>query len=259
MTERAKPATHIARHTNEAIYVRDTDLVQDLIGKVSFTEMMYFQITGRRPTCAQTALLDAVMVTLMEHGLTPSVIATRMIYISAPEALQSAVAAGLLGVGSTFIGTMENAGRLIDEILAAPEDEDARALSIARRHREGRLPLPGFGHHLHKPDDPRSPRLLALCEEHGTPGRHVRALRCLSSAIDQVYGRHITINATGAIAAVLGEIGFPAEVMRGVAVVSRAAGLVGHILEEHREPAARYMWELVEHEVPYEPQPGDEP
>jgi citrate synthase len=199
------------------------------------------------------------MVTLMEHGLTPSVIATRMVYISAPEALQSAVAAGLLGVGSTFIGTMENAGKLIDEILTAPEGEETRALAIARRHREGKQPLPGFGHHLHKPDDPRSPRLLALCEQHAMPGRHVRALRTLSSAIDQVYGRHITINATGAIAAVLGEIGFPAEVMRGVAVVSRAAGLVGHILEERREPAARHMWELIEHEVPYQAQRGEEP
>jgi citrate synthase len=258
MSEPAKPRTHIAYHTNEAIYVRDTDLVQDLIGKVSFTEMMLFQITGRRPTPAQTALLDAVMVTLMEHGLTPSVIATRMIAISAPEALQSAVAAGLLGVGSTFIGTMENAARLIDEVLSAPEGEDVRALAIARRYRESKQALPGFGHHLHKPDDPRSPRLLALCEQHGTPGRHVRALQTLSSAIDQVYGRHITINATGAIAAVLGEIGFPAEVMRGVAVVSRAAGLVGHILEERREPAARHMWELIEQEVKYEAQRGEE-
>ena len=253
MATTPEPKTHIAYHTNEAIYVRDVDLVKDLIGKVSFTEMMFFQITGTRPSPAQVALLDAVLVTLMEHGFTPSVIATRMIYISAPEALQSAVAAGLLGVGSTFVGTMENAAKLLDEILSAPEGEEARAKAIATRYRETRQPLPGFGHHLHKPDDPRSPRLIALAQEYKTPGHHIRALKTLSAAIDAVYGRHITINATGAIAAVLGEIGFPQEVMRGVAVVSRAAGLVGHILEEQREPAARFIWDLAEHQVPYEP------
>jgi citrate synthase len=218
--------------------------------------MMLFQITGRRPTPAQVALLDAVLVTLMEHGLTPSVIATRMIYVSAPEALQSAVAAGLLGVGSTFIGTMENAAKLLDEILAAPEGQAAQARAIAQRYRESRAPLPGFGHHLHKPDDPRSARLIALAQQHGTPGNHIRALKALAAAVDEVYGRHITINATGAIAAVLGEIGFPSEVMRGVAVVSRAAGLVGHILEERKVPAARFIWDLAEHEVPYEPTDG---
>lgn len=250
MKSRAK--THIAYHTNEAIYVRGVDLVNDLIGKVSFTEMMFFQITGRHPTRAHVVLLDAAMVTLMEHGITPSVIATRMVYISAPEAMQSAVAAGLLAVGSTFVGTMELAIKLIDEVLNSSEGEEVAAHAIAQRHRASRQALPGFGHHLHKPDDPRSARLLALAEEQGTAGHHVRALRTLSKAIDQVYGRHITINATGAVAALLGEIGFPREVMRGVAVVSRAAGLVGHILEEHNEPAARQMWEALEHDITYE-------
>jgi citrate synthase len=253
MSASSSPKTHIAYHTNETIYIRGVDLIDELIGKVSFTEMMFFQITGKRPTRAQTSVLDAVLVTLMEHGLTPSAIATRLIYISAPEALQSAVAAGLLGVGSTFVGTMENAARLIEEIRSAPDGEEARARAIAERYRESRQPLPGFGHHLHKPDDPRPARLFAVARDHDVPGDHIRALQILSSAIDQVYGRHITINATGAIAAVLGEIGFPQEVMRGVAVVSRAAGLVGHILEEQREPAARHMWETIEREVPYEP------
>src|SRR5690349_7654952 len=113
MAEASRPATHIAYHTNEAIFVRGASLIEDLIGKLTFTEMMFLQITGQRPTRAQTAVLDAVMVTLMEHGLTPSAIVTRLIYMSAPEALQSAVAAGLLGVASTFVGTMENAAKLI--------------------------------------------------------------------------------------------------------------------------------------------------
>jgi citrate synthase len=251
MSADSRPATHIAYHTDEAIVVRGADLIEELIGQLTFTEMMFLQITGIKPTAAQTAVLDAVLVTLMEHGLTPSAIVSRLIYMSAPEAMQSAVAAGLLGVASTFVGTMENAALLIDEVLSAPEGEASRAHAIATRYRQTRKPLPGFGHHLHKPDDPRPARLFAVAREHGVPGRHIRALQVLSRAIDEVYARHITINATGAIAAVLGEIGFPQSVMRGVAVVSRAAGLVGHIYEEQREPAARHVWEVVEREVPY--------
>ncbi len=257
MTRSAKPpATRIARHTPDAIYVREANLVEELIGKLSFTEMMYFQLMGKRPSAAQTRILDAVLVTLMEHGLTPSVIAARMVYDSSPESLQSAVAAGLLCVGSTFVGTMEGCAKLLEEMLAAPEGEAARARSIAERHRAAKTPLPGFGHPIHKPDDPRSPRLLALAEEAGVPGRHVRALRALAAEVDAVYGRHITINATGAIAALLAEIGIPQPVMRGVAMVSRAAGLVGHIREEQLDPAARYIWERVEEQIPYRSDPA---
>lgn len=247
----AKPTTKIAHHTANAITIRGASLVDELIGKLTFTEMMYFQLLGERPTSAQTKILDAVLVTLMEHGLTPSVIAARMIYDSCPEAVQAAVAAGILGVGSTFIGTMEGCAKNLEEILAAPEGEAARAKSIARRFRDAKQPIPGFGHPHHKPDDPRSPRLLAIAGEAGVPGRHIRALRLLAAEVDAAWGRHLTINATGAIAALLGEIGVPQEVMRGIAVVSRAAGLVGHIREEQLEPSARHIWDVVVENIPY--------
>ncbi|MDH4189767.1 MAG: citryl-CoA lyase [Betaproteobacteria bacterium] len=253
----SSPVTRIARHTREAIYVREANLVDDLIGKLTFTEMIYFQLMGRRPTAAQTRILDAVLVTLMEHGLTPSVIATRMVYDSCPEAIQAAVAAGLLAVGSTFVGTMEGCAALIEEIRAAPEGEAARARAIAERHRGAKLPLPGFGHPLHKPDDPRSPRLLQLAEDAGLAGNHIRALRALAAQVDSVYGRHITINATGAVAALLGEIEIPPAVMRGIAVVSRSAGLVGHIREEQLDPAARHMWRLIDEQLPYRADPAE--
>ena len=246
------PTTAISRSDEHSIFVRGADLVHELIGQLTFTQMFYFQVTGRRPTAAQTALLDAVMVTLMEHGITPSVIATRLIYHSAPENLQGAVAAGLLGVGSTFIGTMEGCAALLDEIRAAPEGAAARALEIAKTHRRERKPVHGFGHPFHKPDDPRSVRLLDLAARHGLASTHVAALHELSAAVDEVYGRHITINATGASAALLGEIGLPQSIMRGVAVTSRAAGLVGHILEEQQRPSARHIWHLAESGIPYD-------
>jgi citrate synthase len=245
------PTTKIARHTTEAIYVRGANLVDDLIGKLTFTEMMYFQLLGTRPTPAQAKILDAVLVTLMEHGITPSTIVSRLIYDSSPESVQAAVAAGLLGVGSTFVGTMEGCAANIEEILSAPEGEAARAKVIAQRVRAAKQPIPGFGHPHHKPDDPRSPRLLAIADEAGVPGRHIRALRLLAKEVDAAWGRHLTINATGAVAALLGEIGVPREVMRGIAVVSRSAGLVGHIREEQLDPSARFMWDKVSETIPY--------
>jgi len=251
MNTRATPTTEICTADETSITIRGKSLVDDLMGHLSFTEMMLFQLTGQRPTRSQTVLLDAVLVTLMEHGFTPSAIVTRLIYDSAPEALQSAVAAGLLGVGSTFIGTMEGCAVLIDEMLQAPEGVQARAAQIATRFREQRKPLHGFGHPYHRPDDPRPARLFEIASQQGVAGRHIAALKALSVEVDRVYGRHITINATGAIAAVLGEIGIPQPVMRGIAVVSRAAGLVGHILEERERPAARFIWDAVEDGIPY--------
>ena len=258
MKPTSSPTTRLCTHDTESITVRGTDLVNDLIGELTFTEMTYFAITGRRPTRAQTRILDAVLVTLMEHGLTPSAIAARMIYGSTPESLQASVSAGLLAVGSVFVGTMEGCAALIERLLAA-SDTDAAAREIADEYRTARKPIPGFGHHMHKPDDPRTPKLFALAEAEGVSGDHIAALRTLSAAVDERFGKHLTINATGAIAALLGEIEFPASVMRGVAVISRSAGLVAHIAEEQRTPSMRYMWELVEEGVPYDatPDSGD--
>ncbi len=251
MTANIKPTTRLCTHSSDAITVRGADLVDELIGELTFTEMTYFAITGRRPTPAQTRILDAVLVTLMEHGLTPSTIAARMVYASTPESLQAGVSAGLLAVGSVFVGTMEGCAALIARILAAPDGE-AAARDIADEYRRMRKPIPGFGHHMHKPDDPRTPKLFALAQSQGVPGKHIAALTTLSAAVDERFGKHITVNATGAIGALLGEIDFPAPVMRGVAVISRSAGLVAHIAEEQQRPSMRYMWDVVEAAVPYE-------
>lgn len=250
------PVTRLCTHTLTSLHYRDANLVDDLMGKKTFTEVMLMQILGRTPRPVDLRITDVVLIVLMEHGLTPSAIATRLIYMSAPENLQGAVSAGLLAVGSSFVGTMENCSRLLDRILAA-SDPDAEALAIARQHREAKTPTPGFGHHLHKPVDPRAYKLLALARaEPELAGRHIRALEALSRAVDQVSGRPITLNATGAVAALLGEIGVPTNVMRGFAVISRAAGLVAHIVEEQQSPSGRFIWDTVEHAIPYVGQGG---
>ena len=245
------PTTAIARHSADSIHVREQDLVNELIGEVSFTDMMFLQLMGQRPTPLQSKVLDAVLVTLMEHGFTPSSIVARQIYDSTPEAMQSAIAAGILGVGGTFIGTMEGAAILIEDLLSQPQRMRERATEIVQAHVRGRLPMPGFGHPFHKPDDPRSPKLFQVARRHGAAGRHIDALATLSEEVDKAFGKHLTINVTGAVAAVLGEIGVPQKIMRGIAVVSRAAGLVGHIHEEQNKPSARFVWDLVNKNVPY--------
>jgi citrate synthase len=245
------PVTRLCTHTLTSLHYRDADLVEDLMGKRSFTEVMLMQILGRTPRPVDLRITDVVLIVLMEHGLTPSAIATRLIYMSAPENLQGAVSAGLLAVGSSFVGTMENCSRLLDRITAAA-DPDAEALAIAREHKATKSAMPGFGHHLHKPVDPRAYKLLELGRaESELAGDKIRALETLSKAVDDVAGRPITINATGAVAALLGEIGVPTNVMRGFAVISRAAGLVAHIVEEQQSPSGRFIWDTVEHAIPY--------
>lgn len=250
-TSAATPVTSLCSHTLTSLHYRNANLVEDLMGKKTFTEVMLMQILNRAPRGVDLRITDAVLIVLMEHGLTPSAIATRLIYMSAPENLQGAVSAGLLAVGSSFVGTMENCSRLLDRISAAA-DPETEALEIARHYKGLKNPVPGFGHHLHKPVDPRAYKLLEMGRaEAELKGDKIRALETLAKAVDTVAGRPITINATGAVAALLGEIGVPTGVMRGFAVISRAAGLVAHIVEEQQSPSGRFIWDTIEHAIPF--------
>lgn len=249
--DKPRPVTRICHSTEQDVFVRGKSLTGELIGKVGFVPMLYLQILGREPTPGQAAMLDACLVTIMEHGLTPTAIATRMTYTSAPESLQGAVAAGLASVGSLFVGTMEGCAALLARIVAA-QDANAETSAIVREHRSAGRRLPGFGHPLHKPDDPRTPVLLAVADEHGIAAAHVEALHRLATEVDAAYGRHITVNATGAIAATLADCGIPPEIMRGFALIARCAGLVGHVREEQTNPAMAALWHAAEQAVPYD-------
>lgn len=245
------PVTRLCSHTLTSLHYRDADLVEDLMGKKSFTEVMLMQILGRPIRPVDVRIADVVLVVMMEHGLTPSSIATRLVYMSAPENLQGAVAAGLMAVGSQFVGTVENCARLLDRIRLGDRPA-TEATTIAQEFREGRHAIPGFGHHLHKPVDPRAYKLLELAEaEPELVGDRIAALRMLSVAVDHAYGRPITINATGAVAALLGEIGIATDLMRGFSVMGRAAGLVAHVAEEQASPSGRFIWDTVEHAIPF--------
>jgi citrate synthase len=187
----------------------------------------------------------------MEHGLTPSAVATRLTYGSAPEAMQGAVAAGLLGVGSVFVGASETCAKILARIVAAP-DGVAEAKAIVDESRAAGTRLPGFGHPIHRPVDPRTVALFALARAQGAFGVHCVALEQLSAAVDAASGRAIPVNATGAIAALVADAGLPVEILRGIALISRCAGLVAHVREEQTSPAMRTLWEAADAAVPYE-------
>lgn len=125
--------------------------------------------------------------------------------------------------------------------------EDAAA--IMTRHREARWPVPGIGHPIHKSEDPRTARLFKMAPEHGFAGRHVALMQAVAAEARVRLKRPITINATGAIGAIMTEMDFDWRLCRGVAVIGRAVGLVGHIAEELRNQIARALWERTEAEV----------
>mgnify|MGYP005821690869 CR=1 FL=1 len=244
--------THIATFDETSITWRGRDLVNELLGRHGFIEVLYFLVCGRMPTATETRVLDACMVTLMEHGITPHAIVTRLVADCNPNQVQIAMAAGLTCTGDVFAGTMDACGRILEAGLSE-HDPLAYAQKVVAEHRARRAPMPGFGHNLHKPDDPRSPRLFAIAREAGVKGDAIALLETLSTEVDRSYGRHLTINATGALAALLLEIGIPVPVMRCLSVTSRAAGLSAHIGEEVATHSGRRIWQLVEENFTYAP------
>jgi citrate synthase len=250
------PTTSLCTSSADDILVRGRSLPRELMGHVGFSQMLFFVVLGRMPTDDQAALVDACLVTLMEHGLTPTAVSTRLTYTSAPEAMQGAVAAGLLSVGSLFVGTVEGNAALLHRIVES-DDAAAEARAIVAEHRAAGRHVPGFGHPIHKPVDPRTERLRELSTAHGG-GLHWPALDALDAAIAEARGgRRLPPNATAAVAAVLSDCGVPPEIMRGFALVSRCGGLVGHIHEEQHRPAMRALWHGAESAVPYA-SPDDE-
>jgi len=254
MPERETPTTALCRHTLTSIHYRDKNLVEELLGSdVDFAKVMSEHILARELSSAELRIVNAILIAIMEHGLTPSAIATREIYMSAPENLQGAVAAGLMGVGSQFVGTIENNAVLLAQLVALPDEETRRekAREIIAVHKTRKILLPGFGHHLHKPEDPRAQRLIEMGREAGFERGFLDNLELLGEEIDAVFAKHVPINATGATAALMGEMNVPVKLMRGFAVISRAAGLVAHIAEEQQRPTGRFIWDLVDKSVPY--------
>lgn len=254
--KKSRGKTAICYKTRDQVIVRGLDLCRDLIGKVGFSEFFLFLLTGVRPTPALVKLVDASMVAIAEHGLVPSVQAARMTLHAAPDALQGAVAAGLLGAGSVMFGTSENAGRVLADIVATVTTRkktlDQAVFEKLTQIRQAKEPLPGFGHRTHSNGDPRATRLLEYAGELGVSGAHCEALREIARQVEKVFGRKLLPNIQSAIPAVLLDGGFPAEVLRGVSIVARAAGLIAHLAEENLRPISNDLWYSAEAAIDYD-------
>jgi citrate synthase len=246
-----QPTTAISKFNEGGATIRGYDLVSELIGHISFSEMIYLYVMGTRPTAEAAAMFDAILVTMVDHGV-PAGLTARLTLRSAPESLQGAVAAGLLGVGSQYGGVMENAGQFLQQIvhnqLDLPQIED-----IVRTKRAAKEAVPGFGHPDFRPIDPRAQRLLDMATTQGLAGEHVAALKQLSQAVDAVVGKPVTINVTGAIGAILADMGLPPRIMRGISLIARTPGLVGQLKEEMDNPIADHFQGIARRDVTYAP------
>lgn len=248
--------TWIGGSTADAITVAARDLPSEIMGRLTLTELTYLLVTRRDPTPGERRMLDAVLVSLADHGLTPSALAARLTYTGAPEAIQGAIAAGLLGAGSVFLGPTGDTAEFLSDALnahatGAGDFDDVTLLEIARTAVDARRALhrrvPGLGHPVHKKTDPRTPRLYELAAAEGVLGPHLRLLRLVASVHEARTGRHLPINGAGAGGAALVDIGVPPQAVRGVVLIARTAGLVAHLVEEAGHPLGMPLWLEVEH------------
>jgi len=245
--------TSLGISTKDTISLMGQDLAQDLIGKVGFGELAFRLITLQEPTAGQLRVFEAVLAALADHGFTPTAIAARLTYLSAPEALQGALAAGLLGGGSRFLGVAEDTARFLRQVLSRvgelPIDDagwDALATKAVAAHQGF---IPGLGHHLHKDGDPRTPVLIGVARQAEQYGPHL----ALFEAIGRVAPKRLPLNGAGTAGAALADIGIPTELCRGVVLLARCAGLLGHLAEEMRRPIAREIFDTVESNATYQP------
>ena len=269
MSERPEYRTALGASSLESITLLGTDLARDVMGSVGFGELAFWLATQRRPTPGETRVFEAVLAALADHGFTPTAIVTRLTWLSAPDSVQGALAAGLLGGGSRFLGVTEDCGRFLHDVLSGvegplPTDDagwDALALETVRARREARLFVPGLGHHVHKDGDPRTPRLFEIAAEEGLVGPHLSLFAAIGRVHPQVLGKTLPLNGAGVCGAALADLGLPLPLLRGFALLARTAGLVGQLAEELRNPVANDVFlsvDLNNRSVapdPYEPDP----
>lgn len=267
VTDQAVPAFPTSLGTSDADHIGllGADLARDLMGKVGFAELAYWLVALRRPTPGELRVFEAVLVALADHGFTPTAIAARITLLSAPESIQGALAAGLLGGGSRFLGVTEDCGQFLARAIAARDGElpatqdgwnELALAAIAEQRSQGRF-VPGLGHPVHKRQDPRTPVLMAIAQEEGLKGPHLTLFEAVGRMSEQALGRALPLNGAGVCGAALVDIGLPPELLRGFALLARAAGLLGQLAEEIRRPVAGDIYRLVDRNAVFVPPDAD--
>jgi citrate synthase len=254
MADELRFPTGLGTSDADSISLLGQDLAADLMGRVGFGELAFWLVAGRRPNAGEVRLFEAVLVALADHGFTPTAIAARLTYLSAPDSLQGALAAGLLGGGSRFLGVTEDCGRFLAATLAesSGDDVDAIALDAVTRARAEKRFVPGLGHPVHKVEDPRTPVLIRIATEEGLYGPHLRLFEAIGRVHPQVLQRRLPLNGAGVCGAALADLGLPVEMLRGFALLARAAGLLGQLAEERRRPIANDIYLTVDRNAVYE-------
>ena len=252
--------TSLGASDRTSITLLGHDLAQELIGEVTFGELAFWLLTLQRPTAQQRRVFEGVLVALADHGFTPTAIAARLTYLSAPDAVQGALAAGLLGGGSRYLGVTEDTGRFLADVLAnelpPPDTEDGwdalARKAITARKATGRF-VPGLGHPVHKQGDPRTPVIIRIAHEEGVYGPHLALFEAIGRTAPEILGRSLPLNGAGVCGAALADLGLPVELLRGFALLARAAGLLGHLAEELRRPVAHDIYLAVDRNADYIP------
>lgn len=252
--------TGIGSSEADSILLLGHDLAADLLGKISFGELAYWLVANRRPTEGQRVMFEAVLVALADHGFTPTAIAARVTLLSAPESIQGALAAGLLGGGSRFLGVTEDAAGFLATAITAldplPTDDagwDAVARDVVAAQQASNRFVPGLGHPVHKQGDPRTPVLIALARTNGQYGPHLALFEAVGRVHPELLGRSLPLNGAGVCGAVLADIDVPLGVIRGVALLARCAGLLGHLAEEQRDPVGMDIYTTIDRNTDYRP------
>jgi len=256
------PVSHISQAYPDRVEVRGRDLTGDLMGRLSFTGYFHLLLTGREPTDDERFFLDVLLVAIAEHGMMPTNVAARMTLAADPGSLQGAVAAGILGCGPVILGTSEACARLLAEAqerVAAGEAPEAVAEDAARAVHAAGGRLPGFGHPVHRPLDPRAERILELADARGVSGPHVLLARRLHEGAARAWGRPLTMNVAMPIAAVMLDLGFAPATVKAVPILARTAGLLAHLAEEQQRPIGLMMAARAEEAIDYERRPETGP
>jgi citrate synthase len=256
------PVTQISQAYPDRVEVRGEDLCSEVMGRLSFTEYFHLLLTGREATDDQRFFLDLLLVAIAEHGMMPTNVAARMTLAADPGSLQGAVAAGILGCGPVILGTAESCARLLEDAnlrVAAGAVPTAVADELAAEIQASGAKLPGFGHPVHRPVDPRAERILELADARGVSGPNVLLARCLRNSAEKAWGKPLVMNVSMPIAAVMLDLGFPAAAVNAVPILARTAGLLAHLAEEQAHPVGFLMAKEAEEAVGYERAPEKGP
>jgi citrate synthase len=254
------PVSHISQAYPDRVEVRGRDLAGDLMGRLSFTEYFHLLLTGREPDEDQRFFLDLLLVAIAEHGMMPTNVAARMTLAADPESLQGAVAAGILGAGPVILGTAESCATLLEEAqekVRAGGEPAAVARDIARAVHASGERMPGFGHPVHRPHDPRAERVLELADARAVSGPYVLLARSLRDAVTAAWSKPLTMNVSMPIAAVMLDLGFSSATVKAVPILARTAGLLAHLAEERQHPLGFFMAGKAEEAIEYEPPQED--